>query len=89
MQAGEDLEEDEEDKDTEAPGPPTLRQDSELPPVEAAEGTPLLKTVSRSRSRSRRRRQSVGQRGDATVTQAVLMVCVPLYFIFKKLLSPL
>ena len=38
----------------------------------ATERSPLLR---RSTSRSRRRRPSVGPHGDATVTQAVLMVC--------------
>jgi solute carrier family 36 (proton-coupled amino acid transporter) len=37
----------------------------------ATERSPLLR-----RSTSRRRRPSVGPHGDATVTQAVLMVCL-------------
>jgi hypothetical protein len=44
---------------------------------EVAERTPLLnRSVSRSISRSRRRRHSIGPHGNATVTQAVLMVCL-------------
>ncbi|KAI0070077.1 hypothetical protein K474DRAFT_1654255 [Panus rudis PR-1116 ss-1] len=40
----------------------------------ATERSPLLQEASHSRSRSRRRRASVGQHGDATVTDAVLML---------------
>lgn len=80
MQAGEDLEEDDEDDkedDEEATRPPLpFIPDPSLPVSEVAEHSPLLKqtSTSRSRSRSRRRRMSVGPHGDATVTQAVLMV---------------
>ncbi|KAH7884389.1 amino acid transporter [Phlebopus sp. FC_14] len=67
--AGEDLEEDEdkaEDEETLVrPGPSLI--------AEAVDETqPLLKQVKRSRSRSRR--PSLGPHGDATVTQAVLML---------------
>lgn len=71
--AGEDLEEEEEDKveDEEA----TIRAgpSSQLEVhVVVDETQPLLKP--RSRSRSRRRAASVGPHGDASVTQAVLML---------------
>ncbi|KAG5647379.1 hypothetical protein DXG03_000447 [Asterophora parasitica] len=67
--AGEDLEEEEEDKeeDEEARAAGLLQEDA------VAEDTPLL-AGSRSLSRSRRRQASVGPRGTASVTQAVLMV---------------
>jgi proton-coupled amino acid transporter len=70
-QAGEDLEEEEEDRtdDEEA----TIR--ASPPELDAHavfdETQPLLKP--RSTSRTRRRAASVGPHGDATVTQAVLM----------------
>ena len=75
------MEEEDEDKDIDevAAGPSSLRLDAEVPPSEVAERTPLLKSDARSRSRSRRRRMSIGPHGDATVTQAVLMACLPLY----------
>jgi len=77
------LEEDEDDKDEEEEGgevagpSPSFTPDASLPVSESVEQTPLLKQTSpyRSRSRSRRsRRMSIGPHGDATVTQAVLMV---------------
>lgn len=71
-QAGEDLEDDEEDKEED------VEQNVAGPSSEglsdAAETTPLLRSGSRSRSHTRRRRSSVGPHGNATVTQAVLMV---------------
>ncbi|KAG1726718.1 amino acid transporter [Suillus paluster] len=72
--AGEDLEEEEEDRleDEEATiraGPSQL--DSEINVV-LDETEPLLKP--RSRSRTRRRAASISPHGDATVTQAVLML---------------
>ncbi|KIK10232.1 hypothetical protein K443DRAFT_670855 [Laccaria amethystina LaAM-08-1] len=76
--AGEDLEEDEDegkDDDEEATaGAPPTTFNAGLSDI--AETTPLLTSslVSRSRSRSRRRRNSVGPAGNATVTQAVLML---------------
>jgi len=78
-QAGEDLEEDEDDgkeDDEEATADvPSTTLTTGLSDI--AETTPLLtsSSVSVSRSRSRRRRNSVGPAGNATVTQAVLMVC--------------
>lgn len=69
VQAGEDLEEDEETSEDDTEGPVN---------GEASETAPLLghKIVStvRSRSRSKRRATSPGPHGNATVTQAVLMV---------------
>ena len=41
----------------------------------STERSPLLQRSQTSRSRSRRRMSSVGPHGDATVTDAVLMVC--------------
>lgn len=50
--------------------------DSNFPSTDiGGERQPLLSGARRSRSRSRRRRPSVGPHGNATVTQAVLMVC--------------
>ncbi|KAH9481708.1 Vacuolar amino acid transporter 3 [Psilocybe cubensis] len=67
--AGEDLEEDDEDKDDE---------ENVTPPesADANERTALLDRPenARQRSRSRRRRNSVARQGNATVTQAVLML---------------
>jgi solute carrier family 36 (proton-coupled amino acid transporter) len=82
LQAGEDLEEDDdEDKeeDEEAPRIPgpsaSFAPDGELSASQLSEQQPLLGSkLSRSRSRSKRRRASLGPHGDATVTQAVLMV---------------
>lgn len=77
--AGEDLEEEEEEKSDEdleqatRPGPSHLA--TGLP--DAGEDSPLLgggKATSRSRSAMRRRASSVGPHGNATVTQAVLML---------------
>jgi hypothetical protein len=78
IQAGEDLEEDDDEKEEDEE---QIAGTSSLPPVplrlpEMSESTPLLQTTS-SRSRSRRRRMSVGPHGNATVTQAVLMVRLP------------
>lgn len=76
-QAGEDLDEDDEEKpedEEEVAGPSTTPGPSET--------TPLLSggigsAISHSRSRSRQRRASVGPTaGNASVTQAVLMVRV-------------
>lgn len=74
LQAGEDLEDDEdEDKeDDEELG--EGREADELPSAGLSERTPLVGGITRSRSRSRRRRMSVDGHGNATVTQAVLMV---------------
>ncbi|TEB25220.1 hypothetical protein FA13DRAFT_1777545 [Coprinellus micaceus] len=69
--AGEDLEEEEEEKDTDE------EEEAGLGELEITEETPLVRqvSVSRQRSRSRRRRgESVGPGGNATVTQAVLML---------------
>jgi solute carrier family 36 (proton-coupled amino acid transporter) len=81
MQAGEDLEEEEdEDKVADEEGAAeissTAASQLHLSHLsEISESTPLLQTASSlSRSRSRRRRMSIGPHGDATVTQAVLMV---------------
>jgi solute carrier family 36 (proton-coupled amino acid transporter) len=74
-QAGEDLEEDDDDdkfEDEEATiraGPSQLAAR-----IVVDESQPLLKAQSPSRSRSRKRAASVGSHGDASVTQAVLMV---------------
>ena len=82
MQAGEDLEEGEEDKEEDEEtitGSAGDGLSTGLPDVD--ETTALLgtesPTVSRSRSRSRRRKNSVSRQGTATVTQAVLMVGLP------------
>ena len=78
FQAGEDLDEDEdegkEDDEEADAGAPSTTLTAGLSDI--AETTPLLasSSVARSRSRSRRRRNSVGPAGNATVTQAVLMV---------------
>ena len=72
-QAGEDLEEEEDRlEDEEA----TIRASPSQVDAHVVvdESQPLLKARSPSRSRSRRRAASVGPRGDASVTQAVLMV---------------
>ena len=68
-QAGEDLEEDEDDDRV-------ADEESAAQRAESSERQPLLggSGLSRSRSRSRRRRMSVTAHGDATVTEAVLMV---------------
>ena len=76
-QAGEDLEEEEEedkeeDEERTVAGPSSIISAgiSDLP----EETTPLLRGA---KPRPRRRRgASIGPRGNATVTQAVLMVCV-------------
>ncbi|KAF7966035.1 hypothetical protein HWV62_40435 [Athelia sp. TMB] len=79
--AGEDLEEDDEDykeeDEEEALSPPD--PSSSLLPTglsgESNERAPLLGSTGRARSHSRRRRMSTaGQHGDATMTQAVLML---------------
>ncbi|KAF9466587.1 transmembrane amino acid transporter protein-domain-containing protein [Collybia nuda] len=74
--AGEDLEEDddesrEEDVEQNIAGTSTSSSTNH---VDTTETTPLLKNRSRSKSRSRRRGNSVGPHGNATVTQAVLML---------------
>ncbi|KII85114.1 hypothetical protein PLICRDRAFT_45235 [Plicaturopsis crispa FD-325 SS-3] len=74
--AGEDLEEDEDDdKEDEDEGVAAASlANAETGQAGAdAERQPLL-AHSRSRSRSRRRRLSVAEHGDATVTQAILML---------------
>ena len=76
-QAGEDLEEEDDEKEED------VEQDIIEPPFTISpvlvdipeETTSLLRSPSRSRSR-RRRTGSVGPHGNATVTQAVLMVCI-------------
>jgi hypothetical protein len=71
------LEEDEDEdgaQDEEASQPSSSRRHLSFSADELAEGTPLLK--SRSLSRSRRRSRSLVGHGDASVTQAVLMVCL-------------
>ncbi|KAG5637485.1 hypothetical protein H0H81_004408 [Sphagnurus paluster] len=68
--AGEDLEDDEEDKEDDEE---ERAGTSVVVAADVAEDTPLL-SGSRSRSRTRRRKLSVGPRGTATVTQAVLML---------------
>ncbi|KAF9243462.1 amino acid transporter [Melanogaster broomeanus] len=69
--AGEDLEEDEDRSEDEesAEQAGTLAE-----PTGVDETQPLLKQTDRARSRSRRRAASIGPHGDATVTQAVLML---------------
>ncbi|KAF8623681.1 hypothetical protein AX17_007379 [Amanita inopinata Kibby_2008] len=77
--AGEDLEEDEDEEDEEdksdeehaAPGPSRIAGRTG-----GSENTPLLQGHSslRSKTRSRRRGNSVSSHGNATVTQAVLML---------------
>ncbi|KIM67617.1 hypothetical protein SCLCIDRAFT_1210268 [Scleroderma citrinum Foug A] len=69
--AGEDLEEDEDRTDEE--------EAAEQPEPSAAtavaeETQPLLKQAQHIRSRSRRRAASIGARGDATFSQAILML---------------
>ena len=55
----------------------------------ATERSPLLRSAtSHSRSRSRRRQRSVGPHGDATVTQAVLMVCSIPVIMCRSVLIP-
>ncbi|KAF5365849.1 hypothetical protein D9615_010636 [Tricholomella constricta] len=72
--AGEDLEEEEEEREEDEEARAIRTSDEVAARLAAvAEDTPLLGTT-RSRSRTRRRRTSVGPRGTATVTQAVLMV---------------
>lgn len=75
LQAGEDLEEDDEDaKESDEETIAALQAAGlESGQPEPTESTHLLGS-SRSRSRSRRRRNSVAAQGNATVTQAVLMV---------------
>lgn len=70
--AGEDLEEEEEDRADDEES--TIRAGPSEPDAHIAvdETQPLLKP--RSTSRARRRAASVGPHGDATVTQAVLML---------------
>jgi proton-coupled amino acid transporter len=70
-QAGEDLEEEEEDRADDEES--TIRAGPSEPDahITVDETQPLLKP--RSTSRARRRAASVGPHGDATVTQAVLM----------------
>jgi proton-coupled amino acid transporter len=86
LQAGEDLEDDddeEKEEDEEATfvaGPSGTSPDGDLSASQLSEQRPLLGSrPSRSMSRSRRRRASLGPHGDATVTQAVLMVPSYLY----------
>ncbi|RDB25647.1 Vacuolar amino acid transporter 3 [Hypsizygus marmoreus] len=72
--AGEDLEEEEEEKEEDIEE--AIAGPSEILPAgfaDIGETTPLIRR-SRSRSRPSRRRTSVGPRGTATVTQAVLML---------------
>ena len=80
-QAGEDLEEDDDDKieDEEAVAEASSSVMQRDHSAGLSERQPLLgaSSLSRSRSRSRRRRMSVSAHGDATVTQAVLMVPFP------------
>jgi len=72
----EEDEDEEKDEDEEEATASALASSLTRLPTDISESTPLLQTVSsRSRSRSRRRRMSTGPHGDATVTQAVLMVC--------------
>jgi proton-coupled amino acid transporter len=78
------LEEDDEEKeDAEAAlGPSTSER--ALSASYVSENQPLLgRTL--SRSRSRRRRASVGPHGDATVTQAILMVWYFSFHLFSTL----
>ncbi|KAL0068784.1 hypothetical protein AAF712_004113 [Marasmius tenuissimus] len=78
--AGEDLEEDEEDEKDDEEQPIAGSSTGATPSAgfgDVSEASPLLggsKTRSVSRSRSRRRAGSVGPHGNATVTQAVLML---------------
>ncbi|PPQ89338.1 hypothetical protein CVT25_003175 [Psilocybe cyanescens] len=75
--AGEDLEEDDdEDKDDEENLTPHAEEDlsTGLPDVNERTGLLARQDSARSRSRSRRRKNSVARQGNATVTQAVLML---------------
>ncbi|KAL0564129.1 hypothetical protein V5O48_017925 [Marasmius crinis-equi] len=76
--AGEDLEEDEEDEDKDDEEQPVAGSSTGAPSAgfgDVSEQSPLLGgSKTRSRSRSRRRGGSVGPHGNATVTQAVLML---------------
>lgn len=80
VQAGEDLEEDEGAEEDEEQG---IAATSEYPSSSLSnEAEPLLaksSSLNRSRSRSRRRASSMGPRGNATVTQAVLIVSLPVH----------
>lgn len=69
--AGEDLEEDEDTAEDEETVEETS---SHLAEATADETQPLLKQTSQPRSWSRRRAASVSSHGDATMTQAVLML---------------
>lgn len=71
LQAGEDLEEDEDEDKEVAPQVPSASALEAGDQPADSEQSPLLQ---RTMSRSRRRRMSIGPTGDATVTQAVLMV---------------
>lgn len=74
-QAGEDLEEDDDEDKLEDEEATIRAGTSQLgADVTVDESQPLLKARSRSMSRSRRRAASIGPHGDASVTQAVLMV---------------
>ncbi|KAF8071748.1 transmembrane amino acid transporter protein-domain-containing protein [Lyophyllum atratum] len=70
--AGEDLEEEEDKEEDEEESAGTSREVGEGL-ADITEDTPLLSS-SPSRSRSRRRKMSVGPRGTASTTQAVLML---------------
>ncbi|KIK80948.1 hypothetical protein PAXRUDRAFT_833212 [Paxillus rubicundulus Ve08.2h10] len=73
--AGEDLEEDEDRaEDGDGDEESVEQAGSPLAGPTADETQPLLKQTGRPRSRSRRRATSVSSHGDATVTQAVLML---------------
>jgi hypothetical protein len=76
----EEDEEKEEDEEQVIPGPSSAVSPGFAPVPE--ETTPLLRG---SKARARRRRPSVGPRGNATVSQAVLMVCMALIHSFRML----
>ncbi|KAH9944868.1 transmembrane amino acid transporter protein-domain-containing protein [Amylocystis lapponica] len=84
-EADEDTEEDEEARietpsflEAQLPGTGLPRVSLEIPSdtvlQKASERSPLLPRSPHSRSRSRRRASSIGPHGDATVTQAILML---------------
>jgi proton-coupled amino acid transporter len=81
LEDDDDEEKEEDEEATGIPGPSeSFAPDGELSTSQLSEQQPLLGSkLSRSRSRSRRRRASLGPHGDATVTQAVLMVSLSCY----------
>ncbi|KAJ8521945.1 hypothetical protein ONZ45_g1461 [Pleurotus djamor] len=74
QRAGEDLEDDEEEDKEDDEEEAFLPSGGDLTSSVLSEHTPLMGGTARTRSRSRRRRMSVEGHGNATVTQAVLML---------------